>query len=197
MKNEFEKVYQFRISLLGIKPPIWRRIQVPEIYTFWDLHVAIQNAMGWRDDHLHEFEVIDPSDGEKVRIGIPSKDYMDDVVPDWECKVCNFFSEKNSKANYIYDFGDKWKHSITLEKILAKDKDTTYPKCIDGKRACPPEDFGGIWRYKEFLIAIQNPKHPQHEELLQWVGRRFDPEHFDVKEVVFIDPDNHRRKLLR
>ena len=71
MRGRFKKVYQFKITLKGIKPPIWRRIQVPENYTFWDLHVAIQDSMGWEDYHLHEFEILDPSKGLKVNIGIP------------------------------------------------------------------------------------------------------------------------------
>ena len=77
MRKRFNKVYQFKISLKGIRPPIWRRIQVPETYTFWDLHVAIQDSMGWLDCHLHEFEIIDPSTGMKVEIGIPIEDDFD------------------------------------------------------------------------------------------------------------------------
>lgn len=196
MKKKFEKVYQFRITLRDTKPPIWRRIQVPETYTFWDLHVAIQNAMGWTDSHLHEFEVMDPSYGENVRIGLPHEEYKDEVIPDWKRNISNFFSEKNPKAHYIYDFGDSWEHLIQLEKILTKEKNVDYPICINGKRACPPEDCGGIWGYEEFLKAIRNPKHKEHKEMLEWIGREFDSEHFDVKEVKFVDPDKHRRDAL-
>ncbi|HDQ15752.1 MAG TPA: plasmid pRiA4b ORF-3 family protein [Bacteroidetes bacterium] len=196
MKKKFEKVYQFRIDLRDTKPPIWRRIQVPGTYTFWDLHVAIQDAMGWTDSHLHEFEIEDPTDGGKVRIGIPNEDYGDEVIPDWKRNISNFFSEKNPKAWYIYDFGDSWEHMIVLEKILVKEKDADYPRCIDGKRACPPEDCGGVWGYEEFLRAIRNPKHKEHKEMLEWIGGEFDSEHFDVKEVKFIDPDKHRRDAL-
>jgi len=196
MKKKFEKVYQFRIDLRGTKPPIWRRIQVPETYTFWDLHVAIQDAMGWTDSHLHEFEVKDPAYGEKVRIGLPDEDYGDKIIPDWKRNISDFFSPKNPKAYYIYDFGDSWEHLIQLEDVLSRNKKVDYPICVKGKRACPPEDCGGVWGYEEFLDAIQNPKHEEHEEMLEWVGGEFDPEHFDVNEVRFIDPVKHRRNVL-
>ena len=101
---------------------------------------------------------------------------------------------ENRIANYTYDFGDNWEHKIQLEKILPRDKNIEYPACIAGKRACPPEDCGGIWGYEEFLEAINNPDHEEHEEMLEWVGGEFNPEHFDVNEVSFDDP-NKRRKF--
>ena len=100
---------------------------------------------------------------------------------------------ENRIANYTYDFGDNWEHKIPLEKILPRDKNIEYPACIAGKRACPPEDCGGIWGYEEFLEAINNPDHEEHEEMLEWVGGEFDPEHFDVSEVSFDDPDKRRK----
>lgn len=197
MKKKFEKVYQFKISLKGAEPPIWRRIQVPGTYTFWDLHVAIQNAMGWMNYHLHEFDIKDPISGENVKIGLPNEDYPEDFIPDWELNISDFFSEKNPVAYYIYDFGDGWIHIIVLEAILERVEGINYPGCIDGKRACPPEDCGGIGGYAEFLKAIQNPKHKRHKEMMEWIGRKFAPEHFDVKEVKFEDPGKLLRNLHR
>ncbi len=195
-QKKFEKVYQFKIELRGIKPPIWRRIQVPETYTFWELHVAIQDAMGWTDTHLHEFEVINPLDGETLRIGSPDEDFKDGVIPDWKMSIAIIFSEKNPRAHYIYDFGDTWGHEIKLEKILPREKGVDYPRCIDGRRACPPEDCGGVWGYERFLTIIRNPKHEEYEKMREWVGGEFDPEHFNMKEVKFIDPEEHRREVL-
>jgi len=198
MKKKFDYVYQFKITLEDIKPPIWRRIQVPETYTFWDLHVAIQDAMGWKDYHLHEFEMRHPVTGEKVRIGIPNEEYEffgPEILPEQELKIADWFSMKNRVAEYTYDFGDNWHHKIQLEKILPRDKNVKYPICIAGKRACPPEDCGGIWGYEELLEAIKNPQHERHEEMIEWVGEEFDPEHFDPKEVSFTDPQK-RRKLI-
>ena len=195
MKKKFNQVYQFKITLKGIKPPIWRRIQVPETYTFWDLHVAIQDAMGWLDYHLHSFEMVNPSTGMKVEIGIPDEDFEWEVeiLPGWEQKIADWFSMENRLANYTYDFGDDWEHKIQLEKILPRDIKVKYPICVKGKRACPPEDCGGIWGYEDFLEIIKNPDHEEHEEMLEWAGGEFDPEHFDVQEVIFDDPDERRK----
>jgi len=193
MKKKFDQVYQFKITLRDIKPPIWRRIQVPETYTFWDLHVAIQDAMGWLDYNLHEFEMVDPSTGLKVNIGIPDEDFGREILPGWKQKIPDYFSMGNKLVDYIYDFGDNWEHIIKLEKIFPRDKNIDYPICIAGKRACPPEDCGGIWGYENFLEIINDPDNEEYEDMIEWVGGEFDPEHFDVKEVSFDDPDKRRR----
>ncbi|KYK32523.1 MAG: plasmid pRiA4b ORF-3 family protein [Theionarchaea archaeon] len=195
MKKKFNTVYQFKISLQGIKPPIWRRIQVPEPYTFWDLHVAIQDAMGWHDCHLHEFEVINPSTGSPVNIGTPYEDSGKGILPEEKQKIVDYFTMENPSAYYVYDFGDSWEHEIRLEKILPREK-RKYPACIAGKRACPPEDCGGIWGYEEFLVIIKDPEHEEYEDMLDWIGGEFDPEHFDIKDVQFDDPVQRRKMIL-
>lgn len=191
MKKQFERVYQFKITLRNIKPPIWRRIQVPETYSFWDLHVAIQDAMDWSDYHLHVFEIINPSTGLEVEIGIPEKEYGEygDTLDEKRKKIADYFSMENPTANYEYDFGDSWEHKIRLEKILPREKGVNYPRCIGGKRACPPEDCGGIWGYERLLEILKDPKHEEHEEMLEWLGEEFDPELFDPDNIVFGDPD--------
>ena len=193
MKKKYDQVYQFKITLKGTKPPIWRRILVPETYTFWDLHVAIQDAMGWDDYHLHEFTLLSPKTGRKVKIGIPSDEDADfgwEVLAEWNQKIAHYFSLDNSKADYVYDFGDGWEHSIKLEKILPRETGVAYPRCIGGKRACPPEDCGGIGGYAEFLEAIGDPANELHEDMLDWVGGSFDPDDFDPNDVEFEDPDS-------
>jgi hypothetical protein len=139
MRKKFEKIYQFKISLKGIKPSLWRRIQVPEIYTFWDLHVAVQDAMGWQDCHLHDFAIRNPRSHAKERIGIPDEDdeFELGILPGWALYIADYFSIKNSTATYVYDYGDNWEHAVKLEKILPRVKKTKYPRCIAGKRACP------------------------------------------------------------
>lgn len=193
-----KQIYQFKITLKDIEPPIWRRIHVPETYTFWDLHVAIQDVMGWLDYHLHEFEMIHPATGMTVNIGIPDEDFDLDteILPGWKQKIADYFSIENSKAEYIYDFGDNWIHEIKLEKILPQERGIKYPLCIDGKRACPPEDCGGTWGYENFLKIIMDPRHERYEELLEWVGGEFDPEHFDVREVHFDNPKKRLKMVL-
>ena len=190
MKKKFEQVYQFKITLKGIKPPLWRRIQVPETYTFWDLHVAVQDAMGWQDYHLHDFAIRNPRTKVKERIGIPDEDdvYELGILSGWERNIADYFSMKNSTAAYVYDYGDNWVHAVKLEKILPRDKKTKYPRCIEGKRACPPEDCGGVHGYEEFLEAIMDPGHERHEDLLYWAGKDFEPERFAPNDVKFDDP---------
>lgn len=179
-------VFQFRIELLWIDPPIWRRIQVPESYSFWDLHVAIQDAMGWFDSHLHAFRVVGLADD----IGIPDEDGMDTfpTKPGWKMPIAPVFSEQRPLASYEYDFGDSWIHEVRFEDMLPVEKGVKYPRCLDGARHCPPEDCGGAYGYQDFLRIIADPKDEEHESTLEWVGGSFDPEEFDPAAVKFDNP---------
>lgn len=197
MRIKFNQVCQFKITLEGIRPTVWRRIQVPETYSFWDLHVAIQDVMGWKDYHLHEFKVPSPKNGEKVRIGIPEGDFDREVLPGWEQKITDYFTQENMLAWYVYDFGDNWEHKIELEKILPRDKNIRYPICIEGKRACPPEDCHGITGYYNLLKIIKDLGHEEYEETIKWLGGGFDPKHFDVEEIRFDDPDKRLKYAFR
>lgn len=182
-------VLQFKVSLRRVRPPIWRRIVVPADYSFWDLHVAIQNAMGWLDSHLHEFVVEDPYSNGKVRIGYADEDSPEITLPGWEVPVALFLNLICPKAEYHYDFGDGWEHSVVLEQILPDDGKSPLPACKGGKRRCPPEDCGGPFGYENLLEVIQDPTHSEHEEMLAWVGGKFDPGEFDSNEVIFEDPE--------
>ena len=131
-------IFQFKITLEGIEPVIWRRIQVPAKYSFWDLHVAIQDAMGWLDCHLHAFRFKRPHGRKIIEIGIPMDDMDDlDIRPGWEERVADHLWEPGKSMEYEYDFGDSWCHGILLEGILMKEKGVEYPRCLDGQRACP------------------------------------------------------------
>jgi len=190
-KTEFKQVYQFKITLRGIRPPIWRRIQVPEIYTFWDLHVAIQDAMGWTDTHLHMFRMADPQTGLETTIEIPDEDFDSITEPLFgrEERIADWFSLENRSADYVYDFGDNWVHKVELEKILPKEEGVNYPRCIAGRRACPPEDCGGDYGYERLLEIISDPDNDEYDEMMEWLGGEFDPEHFDPEEIFFDDPE--------
>ena len=181
MAKTFKHVYEFRVALREIRPPLWRRIRVPETYTFWDLHVAIQDAMGWLDYHLHEFRMKNPSVGLQVRIGIPDEDGWDedDTLPGWEQKIAAYFTIENSRARYLYDFGDDWMHEVRLEKILPREDGVRYPVCVGGRRACPPEDCGGIYGYQEIVNG-------ESEFQEHYLGYR--PEAFEPSAVHFDDP---------
>jgi len=189
MKKKFNKVYQFKITLRGIRPPIWRRILVPGTYTFWDLHVAIQSAMGWLDCHLHQFEIVNPSLFGISTIGMPAEEYEDmEILPGWKHKITKWFSMENKKAYYVYDFGDYWEHTVELEKILPRDQNVDYPICIKGKRACPPEDCGSVPGYEQLCELMKNKDDEEYEEMVEWLGEEYDPEHFNPEDVRFEDP---------
>lgn len=185
MKASFQNVYQFKITLKNSKPPIWRRIQVPESYSFWDLHTAIQDAMGWEDCHLHEFIFPYFRAPDSVIIGLPEGN---EYLHGSKIKINKYFKQEKDKADYWYDFGDDWFHLVVLEKILPKDPKQEYPVCLAGKMACPPEDCGGIGGFYALLEVLNDPKHPDYEDTLDWIGEGFDPNEFDPREVYFEDP---------
>ncbi|MBU2447202.1 MAG: plasmid pRiA4b ORF-3 family protein [Bacteroidetes bacterium] len=191
MVKKINEVYQFKISLNNSQPLIWRRIVVPSNYSFWDLHVAIQDSMGWIDYHLHMFEINNPATNEKVEIGVHDEEweaYDRIVLPDYKEKISKYFNENNRNARYEYDFGDSWIHTIKFEKVLPATIGEKYPKCIDGKRACPPEDCGGMGGYYDLLEILSDPKNEEYDEMIEWLGGEFDPEYFDPKAVSFDDP---------
>lgn len=191
MVQKEKLIYQFKIVMHDIQPEIWRRIQVRSSYSFWDLHVAIQDAMGWEDYHLHEFIFNDPKTKQKLFIGIPDEDDWGDkvVLAGWDLKISDYFSLETPEAQYDYDFGDGWEHTIILEKILPAEPRQKYPKCLDGKRACPPEDCGGIYGYESLNLILQTPNHPEYKEKIRWLGGKFDPEKFNPEKVKFDNPD--------
>jgi Plasmid pRiA4b ORF-3-like protein len=190
-KPEF--VHQFLVVLTGTDPLVWRRIQVPQGYSFWDLHVAIQDAMGWKDYHLHEFRLFDEAAQTLVSIGIPTGEEAEDrpAIAGWDVPVSRFFSQQGwhePPVTYAYDFGDDWQHVMVHEGFEPADDSLTYPRCIAGEGRCPPEDCGGVHGYAAFLAAIADPDHEEHEQMVTWAGGEFDPEMFDPAAVTFDDP---------
>jgi hypothetical protein len=185
-----EQVFQLKVTLEDIKPPIWRRIEVPGSYTFWDLHVAIQDAMGWQDYHLHEFLI--KRLNKVTHIGVPHDDFPMEVLPGWENKIADYLSPEFPKLDYSYDFGDDWLHRVLLEKVIPALPGGVYPRCIKGKRACPPEDCGGAYGYQRLLKILSDPKHHDYNSRKSWVesvtGGPYDPEHFDAAKISFSDP---------
>ena len=176
-------VYQLKVTLKDIKPPVWRRLLVPDC-SLTELHAVIQAAMGWENYHLYDFEV----GGEHYTDPRGMADLeMEDAS---RAKLSQFAPEGKAKFRYTYDFGDNWQHEVLVERVVSPEEGQTYPACIDGERACPPEDVGGTWGYMEFAEAIDDPEHERHEEFTEWRGE-FDPEAFDADAV------NEQLKRLR
>jgi hypothetical protein len=170
-------IYQLKVTLRHSKPPIWRRLLVPAGTKLSTLHDVLQAAMGWTDSHLHMFRAGD------VEYGVPSEDDWTEVLDERKSTLADVLPGAKSKMVYEYDFGDGWEHDIVVEKVLDAEPGATFPVCVTGRRACPPEDCGGVWGYGELLEAIKDPKHPEHNAMLEWVGYEFDPEELDVDEI--------------
>lgn len=174
-----QNTIQFRVQLNDIQPAIWRTFQVDATENFFDLHSVIQIVMGWENAHLFEFKA------GKRRIGLlPDEEDLweiDDTVEDCEAvTLAEFGLKEDDKLTYIYDFGDNWEHTLTVEKILPQGM--SRPVCLAGERSCPPEDCGGIFGYVNMLEILRNPDHEEYEDMMDWVGE-FDPELFDLHEV--------------
>ncbi|MGI8614038.1 MAG: plasmid pRiA4b ORF-3 family protein [Nocardioidaceae bacterium] len=168
------KIFQLKIQLAHIRPPVWRRVLVPGEIDLGELHEVIQTAFGWTNSHLHEFEVGDAS------YGTPDPDWgRDDVQDESRAKLFRLAGE-GSRLGYTYDFGDNWQHQLTIEKVLDPESGTRYPSCTAGRRACPPEDVGGPWGYEDFLDALADPNHEDHDDRIEWIGGSFDPDAFDL-----------------
>ncbi len=170
------KIYQLKITLKHIKPPVWRRIEVPADIKLGKLHDVIQIAMGWTDSHLHAFIA------DKITYGTPDPDFGGGTKSERNVRLDSIVKE-GGRLLYEYDFGDGWEHGIKVEKVLDADAATHYPRCTDGKRACPPEDCGGPYGYEELLTAIGDPDHPEHNNMIEWIGGEFDPEAFELAQI--------------
>ncbi len=170
-------MFQLKVTLLDTKPPIWRRVLIDGGGTLDHLHEVIQAAFGWWNTHLHEFEV------GRTRYGVPDpdEDWGEPPLDERRTRL-DAIAAEGSAFRYTYDFGDGWDHKITVEKVLAADSAPAVPACIGGRRACPPEDCGGTWGYRDLLEILADPAHPEHDQRREWIGRPFDPEAFDPSE---------------
>jgi hypothetical protein len=183
-----QEIYQLKVTLLGTRPPIWRRLLVPAALTLEQLHDVLQLAMGWQNSHLHDFQI-----GRKT-FGAPDPFGSFAGIPttanENAARLFNVLGKAGAKAMYNYDFGDSWQHGITVEKVLPPEPGRAYPVCIDGERHCPPEDCGGVPGFYSLLETIGDPENDEYEEIMEWLDGDFDPEAFSVDEV------NHRLAYL-
>ncbi|MDG2991922.1 plasmid pRiA4b ORF-3 family protein [Candidatus Synechococcus calcipolaris G9] len=154
---------------------------MPSDVTLNYLHWVIQFSMGWSGSHLHSFSI------QGVEYGIPMPEFGFDgmeLQDERLVKLSKVILWEKSKFSYLYDFGDSWEHEILLEKVLEPEAGIAYPICIKAKRACPPEDCGGSWGYQELIERLQDPEHPDHEHMLEWIGGVFDPEDPEFDEIT-------------
>lgn len=172
--------YQLKIVLRGSQPPIWRRVVVPSRIRLDWLHAVIQVAMGWTDDHLHRFVI-----GSREFSGDPLGGYDPDRGGgnEAEHQLGELVRKEKTKFTYEYDFGDGWRHDITLGKVIPAETAPAGAICTAWKGACPPEDSGGLWGYYSKLEVLADPRHAEHEEIKEWMGDDFDPEAFNMHAV--------------
>jgi len=165
-----------KVTLQQIRPPIWRRLEVPTALSLGAFHSILQVAFGWTDSHLHQFHAGDH------RFGMIDDEFEDDIADENTARLDQLLPVYD-RLVYEYDFGDSWMHLISVENMLEREPLVAYPRCIGGKRAAPPEDCGGPWGYAELLEALRDPNHEEHESMIEWVGGTFDPDSFDPDEV--------------
>jgi Plasmid pRiA4b ORF-3-like protein len=169
------QLYQLKITLADVRPPVWRRLLVKDC-SLAKLDAIIQTCMGWEGGHLSSFQV-------------QGEEYGDDPCGELEMesprkrKLSQIVQSGIQKFTFTYDFGDNWVHTVSVEKTLEAEPKTRYPRCVAGSGACPPEDCGGPWGYAHLLEVIRDPKHKEHEEMLEWLGEDFDPGQFDASEI--------------
>ncbi len=170
------RVWRIRVDLVGIRPPIWRRLVVPASATLHDLHIALQHAMGWTMTHLYEFE----ASGLRFMEPDPEGDDVGPVAHDSRIVILGELGlEVGDRFRYRYDFGDGWDHAIHVEGIGEYDLAQPVPMCLGGERACPPEDVGGVSGYEDLVRAMASPRHKRRGEFMEWLGRPFDSESFE------------------
>ncbi len=171
------RTFQLKITLNQSKPPIWRRVIVPENITLSALHKVIQLAMGWEDAHLHEFMLGGQSYGK------PDYEWDNEMMDEAKFRINQLLTKEKDKLLYVYDFGDDWLHTVLLEKIISDTPAPVRPLGLAGKRACPPEDCGGLYGYYEMLDVMQDKQHAEYDEIMEWLGEDFNPAEFELDEV--------------
>ncbi len=171
------RAYRLKVTLAGIRPPVWRRLVVPGAFTLDRVHAVIQIAMGWHNCHLHHFDIagtcyglcLDPEDEETLADERSVR--LDQVV-----------RAERARFRYVYDFADAWRHDVLVERIGEPDAGP-LPRCTAGRRAAPPEGCGGSWAYADLLAALADATHPAHAQAMERTGGGLDPERADLAAV--------------
>jgi Plasmid pRiA4b ORF-3-like protein len=178
-------LYILKVQLAYLTPPIWRRLRIRGDTPLSGLHRILQAAMPWSDSHLHQFRV------GSIYYGPPDDEFGRDIRSERATTLREIAPAVRDRFVYEYDFGDGWQHEIVVEEILPPDPTARFTQCLDGARACPPENCGGFPGYEQLLVGLRDPMHPDHEDLKTWAGDGFDPEAFNIEAI------NRRLKRLR
>lgn len=170
--TESPMIVRLRVDLDEVTPRVRRLIEVPLGVTLADLHVIIQLAVGWTDSHLYEFSLGRSCYGEPD----PDDDFGGaEILSAARARLADALKPATKSFNYIYDFGDGWEHTIRVEARSPAEPGASYPRLLAAEGRCPPEDVGGPYGYADFLQAIRNPAHPEHEHFREWYDAPFDP----------------------
>lgn len=172
-------IARLKITLDDVEPKVLRRIEVPLSIRLDRLHLTIQAAMGWTNSHLYEIRARD------VGWGMVDPDWGDGPLDARKAKLADVLEDVGVKTlRYLYDFGDGWEHTVKIERLDDPVPGVLYPRLIEAKGRCPPEDVGGHWGYAELLEALKDPEHERHTEILEWLGVEFDPNAIDAEALA-------------
>lgn len=173
-----DRIARLHIQLDDVEPAIWRRVEVPLTSTLKAVHAVIQAAMLFEDYHLFQFEIGDR------RYGYPDPDWGDEMRDARYIRLSAILARGETRFTYTYDFGDDWRHSVVVEEVVAADPMVDYPRFVDGARRAPPEDVGGPPGFEEFLDAMADTKHPEHDSVMTWYGRAFEPDNVGLDAIT-------------
>ncbi len=189
-----DEIYQLRIELRGLTNPVWRQIQVPVTYSFWELNCAIQDAFGWSNSELHEFVMEDEAEGLYI-IAIPDDELVYEALHSRKEIISEHLPEKGKSFEYMYDFDSGWEHDILVESIEKADSGKSYPLCLAGEGACPPESAEGAWEYDHALEVLEKKIEDEYDYALETLGTKdFDPTLFVLEDILFKDPEESWKK---
>ena len=168
-------IFEMRIELEGVSPSVWRSFRVDPMVTLPMLHLILQYVMGWKNYHLHAFEI------EGKCFGPPGQDCDDRWLDESRYRLRSLTKEPGDFFTYTYDFGDHWKHRVVMEGTIGRSRSVRHPLCTGGQNACPPEDVGGVPGYSRLRMILANPGLKEHDEMIRWLGNPFDPGKFDLR----------------
>jgi hypothetical protein len=181
-RADVDRIARIKIALDDIKPAVWRRVEVPLTASLKQLHEVIQAVMLFENYHLFRFDVGERGDERHYGIPDPHDDWIK-VTDARSVRLGKLVEATVKRFAYTYDFGDDWRHTITIEAVGAADPTREYPRFVDGARRAPPEDVGGWPGFEAFLEAMAKPRHPERKNLIRWYGRVFDPDDIGLADI--------------